>query len=99
MFQIPCQYKIYIFSTDKKFTVKKIFPARAHAFSKIKGAEPYLFFISPYFAKRNTKEGRREDRTNRTFLKCLFHVEMLLPHPTFSSLTVSVLRLTRKDTC
>ena len=29
----------------KKFLVNKIFPARVHAFSKIKGPEPYLFFL------------------------------------------------------
>ena len=27
-----------------KIPVKKIFPKRAHAFSKFKGPEPYLFF-------------------------------------------------------
>ena len=31
-------------STDNKFSVQKIFHARAHAYSKIKGQEPYLFF-------------------------------------------------------
>ena len=34
-------------STDKKISVKKVFPTRTHAFSKIKGPEPYSFFIPP----------------------------------------------------
>ena len=44
IFHTPCFSMINLcLSTDKKFAVKKIFPARAHAFSKIKGPEPYLF--------------------------------------------------------
>ena len=36
----------------KKFSTKKMFPARAHALSKINGPEPYSFFyLALTFAK------------------------------------------------
>ena len=50
-------------STDNKFAVKKEIPASAHAFSNIKGPEPYLFFTSPN--RKCIREFKQKCKGNR----------------------------------